>query len=157
MSENNQGVHGPDDPHVSFVQHAPDPREVQRVFSSYWMPLLKAKAGGFNLELLKGELYDAWFLVNESRKVYRHVTGGLTDDLTASAEGIIELADRQIQRRIYAAVHRGEDLEAPLDWDGVNAFLEAHDYVAIPKERAKDLYDYGPPYDTPNGEPADGA
>ncbi len=139
MGDNNQGVHGPDDPHVSFVQHAADPREVQRVFTTYWMPLLKAEAGGFNLELLKGELYDAWFLVNEARLVYRHVTGGLTDDLTASAKGIIALADRQMQRRIYAAVHKGEDMEAPLDWAGVNAFLAAQKCYAITREKAHEL------------------
>ena len=141
MSDDTPAEHGQDDPHVSFVQHAPDPREVQRVFSTYWFPLLKGEAGGFNFDRLKGELYDAWFLVNEARKVYRHVTGNLTDDLTASAEGIIALAERHVARRIYAAVHRGEDMEAPLDWAGVNAFLEAHECVSIPKEKAAGMFD----------------
>lgn len=131
MSDDPQPAHGSDEPHVSFVQHAPDPREVQRVFSTYWMPLLKGEGTAFNVDRLKGELYDAWFLVNEARKVYRHVTGNLTDDLTASAEGIIALAERHVARRIYTAVHRGEDLEAPLDWVGVNAFLAAHGHVAV--------------------------
>lgn len=110
MSDENESVHGPDLPHETFVQHSPRQDEVQRVFSEYWMPLLTEgeSKGGFNLERLKGELYDAWFLVNEARLVYRHVTAGLTDDLTASAAGIISMSERKIRERIYAAVHRGE-------------------------------------------------
>ena len=141
MSDDNQAVHGPDDAHATFVTHSPDPREVQGVFATYWMPLLKGEGGGFSMAKLKGELYDAWFLVNEARKVYRHVTGGLHDDLTASAEGVIELAERAVQRRIYAAVHKGEDMEAPIGWQEVNAFLAAHDHVALSKDSAARKFD----------------
>lgn len=137
MSDDNKTVHGPDEPHMSFTEHVPSPREVQRVWATYWMPLLRDEGGTFNYERLKGELYDAWFLVNEARKVYRHITGGLMDDLTAASEGVISMAERAIQRRIYAAVHKGESLEAPLDWEGVNAFLAANDSIAIPKSVAE--------------------
>jgi hypothetical protein len=139
MSEDRQDVHGADDPHASFVQHVPDQREIQRVWSTYWMPLLKNEDGAFNTELLKGELYDSWFLVNEARRVYHHITGGLMDDLTSSAEGVLALAERKVAQRIYAAVHRGEDMEAPIGWDEVNAFLDAKKCKAISNEWLNEL------------------
>jgi hypothetical protein len=52
------------------------------------------------LAKLKGELYDAWWLVSEARKVYKHVTGGATD--------------RVIQRRTEALEVRIADLRARL-------------------------------------------
>jgi hypothetical protein len=87
--------------HPSLVIDTPDRKAVERVFRAYWLPLL-TEGGKISIEKLKGELYDAWFLVNEARRVYRHVTGGVTDDLTASADGIIAMAERQVDKRLQA-------------------------------------------------------
>jgi hypothetical protein len=86
--------------HTSLDVDLPDEEKIERNWRAYWLPLLLDASGKISLRKLKGELYDAFHLVNESRKVYRHVTGGVTDDLTASAEGIIAMADRQVERRL---------------------------------------------------------
>lgn len=86
-----------DGAHESFRLHAPAEDEIERVWQTYWLPTLRGEDGKVSLERLKAELYDACFLVDQARRVYHHVTGGLTDDLTASADGIIALADRRIE------------------------------------------------------------
>ena len=92
---------GPEFAHRSLVIDTPDRSAVERVWRAYWMPLLM-EGGTISLEKLKGELYDSWFLVDNARRVYRHVTGGVTDDLTASADGIIAMAERQTEKRLDA-------------------------------------------------------
>ena len=84
-----------DPPHETFEPHVPQREEVERVWREYWAPILKD--GG--IDRLKGELYDAWWLVNEARQVYHHATCGLSDDLTASAEGIIAIHNRYWMKR----------------------------------------------------------
>lgn len=99
-----------DGAHPSLELHSPQQAEVERVWKTYWLPLLKE--GG--IPRLKGELYDAHFLVNEARQVYRHVTGGLCDDLCASAEGVIAMAEKRVERREQALRERIAELEAEL-------------------------------------------
>lgn len=81
-----------DGAHPSLRLDTPTQADVERVWAEYWAPMFRE--GG--LPQIKGEMYDYWHLVNEARKVYRHVTGGMTDTLTASGEGIIALADRRV-------------------------------------------------------------
>ena len=83
---------------------------VEQVWVRYWAPLLS----GGGLAALKGELFDAWHLVNEARKVYRHCTGGLCDDLTASADGIIAADGARVALLTDGLVRRVADLEAEL-------------------------------------------
>lgn len=101
----------PEGAHRSLALRAPSPSEVERVFRSYWLPLL-SEGGKISIERLKGELFDSWHLVNEARRVYRHVTGGVTDDLTASADGIIAMADRRQDERAEGFRNTIRDLEA---------------------------------------------
>jgi hypothetical protein len=77
-------------PHPTLELHSPDAAEVERVWLSYWAPLLRD--GG--LARLKGELYDAWWLVGQVRQVYAWATGGLCSDPCASAAGIIAEGER---------------------------------------------------------------
>lgn len=87
---------GADGAHPSLELVAPSMGDVEQLWRTYWMPLLRGEDGSFSLEKLKGELWDAHFLVDQARKVYHHVTGNITDNLTASAEGIIALADHRV-------------------------------------------------------------
>lgn len=98
---------GPEYAAATFEAVAPTDTRVERVWREYWLPLLRDPVTGrLNVAQLKGELYDAWHLVNEARAVYRHVTGGLCDDLTASAEGIIASAEHAVRLRVERAVER---------------------------------------------------
>ena len=85
--------------HPSLVLHAPGPDDVERVWKEHWFPIVRE--GG--MDALKRELFDYDFLVDQARVVYRHVTGGLCDDLCASADGIIAEADRRLQEAIKDA------------------------------------------------------
>lgn len=86
-----------DGAHESFRLYLPEPGEIERVWQDYWVPTLRGEDGKVSLERLKAELFDAYFLVDQARRVYHHVTGGLTDDLTASSDGIIALADKRVE------------------------------------------------------------
>lgn len=97
-----------DGAHPSLEVHSPQQAEVERIWKTYWLPLLKE--GG--IARLKGELYDAYFLVNNAREVYRHITGGLCDDLCASADGVIAMAEKRIERREQKLKQRIVELRA---------------------------------------------
>jgi len=86
------------------------PDLVEQVWVRYWAPILAS--GG--ISALKGELYDSFFLVDQARQVYRHATGGLCDDLTASAEGIIAMDQARVERLTQALRDRIGELEAQL-------------------------------------------
>jgi hypothetical protein len=104
----------PEHAHASFEPHGADGAEIDRVWQTYWRELLVLPDGSLNKAALRAELYDAWWLVNEARRVYRHVTGGLCDDLTASADGIIACADRREAERVELLKERLRDREAML-------------------------------------------
>ena len=70
------------------------------LWRSYWLPLLTDNGKHPpSLALIKGELFDAYQLVDRARAVYSHVTGGACDDLTAHPDLVCELADRLAERR----------------------------------------------------------
>lgn len=84
---------------------------IERVWRTVWIPLIAPK-GQLILEALKGELYDAAFLVDNARKVYRAVTGGLCSDLTASAEGVIALYQKHVGTLTQHLRERIDELES---------------------------------------------
>ena len=94
----------------SFEGSDCSPKAVEEVWVRYWAPIL-AEGG---MARLKGELFDAYHLVNEARQVYRHATGGLCDDLCASAEGIIAMDGERVARLTEALTNRISTLEAEL-------------------------------------------
>ena len=98
------------EPKTPFQALHASPDLVEQVWVRYWAPILAS--GG--ISALKGELYDSFFLVNEARQVYRHATGGLCDDLTASAEGIIAMDHARVERLTQALRDRIGELEAQL-------------------------------------------
>lgn len=101
----------PEGAHASLELRVGTEKAVERVWRAYWLPML-VHDGKLVLERLKGELFDAWHLVNEARRVYHHVTGGVTDDLTASADGIIAMADRRFTEKTEELRNQIRDLEA---------------------------------------------
>jgi len=103
-------MHEDDGAHETLVLDVPNETKVEAVWREYWAPLLRD--GG--IARLKGELYDAHFLVDQARKVYRHITGGVMDDLTASADGVIAMAERVTQQRMEKLQERVAELEAEL-------------------------------------------
>lgn len=96
-------VDGPEGAHESFEYEPPSPEEVERVWRRVWLPAISevvedgdgTRRRRFNLHALKAELFDYNFLIDNARRVYRHITGGLCEDLTASAAGINAMADRK--------------------------------------------------------------
>lgn len=100
-----------DDHHPTLELEVASADRVEHVWRTYWLPII-APEGRLSIERLKGELFDAYFLVDNARNVYHHVTGGTTDDLTASAEGIIAMAERQVERRLNRLREKITTLEA---------------------------------------------
>jgi hypothetical protein len=112
MSDEQQEVHSeePISPKLAEGAHhslelvQPTQEEIDRVFVEEWVPLL-TEGGRLSLEKLKRELYDLHFLCENARVVYRTVTDGLTDNLTASAEGILEAA-KALERKRSRDLHK---------------------------------------------------
>lgn len=57
-----------------------------------------------SMQKLKAEMYELLWARDNAQRVFHHITGGLTANLTISAEGIIALAERHIEERIHDAV-----------------------------------------------------
>ena len=95
-----------DDSNVRQLHSTPE--AIEEVWVRYWAPILSE--GG--ITALKAELFEYHFLVDQARKVYRHATGGLCDDLCASAEGIIAMADSRVGDLTRVLRERIEELEA---------------------------------------------
>ena len=105
----------PDAPEGYVVVDIPSDEEVERLWKTYWLPkLMKGSEGvddatavsmGIFAEM-KAILYEYYWLVQNARKVYKHVTGGITEDLTVSHEGIIAAAEHYTEKRMRLAGSR---------------------------------------------------
>ena len=110
------------DPSFQMVQ--PDRAYVDHIWEEKWRPGLIVMVEGedgeirqeISLEKLKGELADCWHLIETAPKVYYHVTGGMTDDPRASAQGIIAAADHRVAQLTHDLLreldHRTTELRA---------------------------------------------
>ena len=99
-----------DGAHDSYLREPPSREDVERVWREFWVPLLRDE-GRVSLARLKGELYDCHHLIMAAPRVYRHVTGGLLEDPTASAEAVTALADQHVGRLLRtlgAEIHEAE-------------------------------------------------
>jgi hypothetical protein len=104
----------PDFAHASFEAVQVEQAEVERRWATYWRPLIELPDGSLNMAALKAELFEAYELVDRVRKVYLHITGGLTQDATIPAEGIIAAHDARIERLIEGPRELLRDREALL-------------------------------------------
>lgn len=108
--------------HKSLEVRPSSPAEVERVWRDFWLPAFVEEEEDddgrrrrrLNLQKMKGELFDMHHLVMNAPKVYRHVTGGATDDPCASAEGIIAMADHRVAELTTELRDRIEELEGRL-------------------------------------------
>lgn len=74
----------------SFVRRLIDQDiDVEENWKEVWEDILM-RNGQIDIELLKRELFDYGFLMQEASKVYRHVTGGRVKEVAYLAEKVIE-------------------------------------------------------------------
>ena len=67
--------------------------EVNRVFETFWMPLLGDGNGGVDMEQVKRELYDYRIVLREVSLAYDAITGGKFSKPNTAHEYIIDAAD----------------------------------------------------------------
>jgi hypothetical protein len=83
----------------------PTPAMIEECWRVFWLPLIRDEDGRVSMAKLKGELFDARHLVMTAPKVYRLVTGGLTDNPCASYKGIAAAFQKHVARACDIAVN----------------------------------------------------
>lgn len=126
-----------DGAHPSFQHERARQAEIERIWTTFWLPSLRGEDGKVSLEKLKGELYDCHHLIMAAPQVYHHVTGGVTDDPTASAEAIIRLAEKRFAERLRLSMEGRPD--APASIVGKLREKRRDDVIKAAKELARAL------------------
>ena len=75
-----------------------------RVFQEFWEPLLVGSDGTVHLGLVMHELYDYHQLLENTAKVYDHITGGRISKPNTVAEAVISEADARVMEQIQEAL-----------------------------------------------------
>lgn len=78
--------------------------DVQAIFDDFWRPLVCRADGSLDLEQVKKELFDYYYLMDRASTVYDHVTGGRISKTTTIAEDVIAEADSLAMREVEAAI-----------------------------------------------------
>lgn len=76
---------------------------VEAVFDQHWRDIIMPD-GEWDLEQVKKELYDYTQFMEETSKVYDHITMGRFSKVNTSAEVIIEDVDNAINEFIREAI-----------------------------------------------------
>lgn len=71
---------------------------VEQIWNEFWKPMLE-KDGVINVEQLKKELADFYYLMHQVPKVYMHITGGRMSKIFYDADTVIQLADEYQQEQ----------------------------------------------------------
>jgi len=82
--------------------------EVQKVFKEFWQDIVMPD-GEWDLEQVKRELYDYAQFMEETSKVYDHITMGRVSKPNTTAEAVIAEADEVLNDLIREAIE--EDRE----------------------------------------------
>lgn len=73
----------------------PDP-EVEEVYNDFWKGIVE-KNGQVNMDQVKKELFDFYFLIDAIPKVYDAVTGGMISKPLTSPEMVISIFNDYVQ------------------------------------------------------------
>lgn len=79
-------------------------QDVEAVWTEFWEPLLTDEDGNVDIELVKAELFDFYFVMNEASKVYCYVTGDTLSKTSYYASSVISVAEERTQQRIDWAI-----------------------------------------------------
>lgn len=75
-----------------------DEKDYEQVWKECWEEICTNEDGSLNLDQIKRELYDYWFMLENVPVVYEHITGGLLSKTNYYASSVIEAADNYQQR-----------------------------------------------------------
>lgn len=81
----------------------------------FWEPIICDKNGNIDVEQLKKELCDYYFVINEVPKVYCEVTGGILSKILYDSKTVISLFDERFGDKASAVNFLSDD------WDLVTA------------------------------------
>ena len=66
---------------------------IEEVWEGFWLPIV-LKEGQISLDEIKRELYDYALVLDQVRKVYSHITGGVITNQTSFAFDVIRVHDQ---------------------------------------------------------------
>lgn len=102
---------------------------IERLWRDFWKPLV-APGGQLCLAQVKRELFDFHNLMDNTARVYCHVTGGAISKPMTDAGAVIQISDEVDERQCQDAVEEAQELwECPTCAKRSRAFEEARQEV----------------------------
>ena len=110
--------------------------DVEKVWQEFWKDIVYDEQGNLNVEQIKKELYDFYFVMQEVPKVYCEITGGRLSYVTYPAKTVLGVYQDKYGRKLLP-------LEClPDDWDNITADCKTNadykeaifDYLEIEEE-----------------------
>jgi hypothetical protein len=86
--------------------------QVDKLWKEFWKPIVCKEDGTVNVDQLKKELADFYFIMTEAPKVYYHVTGGKLSKPMYPADTVCAEADEYYEehwREVFADTWQEED------------------------------------------------
>lgn len=96
-----------EDLHESMGYVQPQAELIEETWQKEVLPAIVVQEGNrreISIGKLKAEMFELLWARNTAQRVYHHITGGLTANLTISSEGIIAMHERVVEERISEAV-----------------------------------------------------
>lgn len=78
-------------------------KEADERYEEFWKEIVENPDGTLNLDAIKAELHDYWFLLEQVPQVYMHITGDMLSKPNYYASAVIQVADEYTQRLIDEA------------------------------------------------------
>jgi len=87
--------------------------DYEKTYEEFWKPLVENPDGTLNIDQIKRELHDFYFQMENTPKVFMHVTGDKVSKPNTFAEVVISLADELREEEIEEAVQNALQSEYP--------------------------------------------
>jgi hypothetical protein len=110
-------------------------KKVQKDYDEFWKDIVE-KDGCVDLWLVKKELSDFRFIINQLPKIYMHITNGRLSKHMYSAETIIRIHDDIRTEEIEQAI---KETEQRVSQDILSVGLTWGDTYVLSKERIEQL------------------
>ncbi len=78
--------------------------DYNKTWDSFWKDIVTKEDGTIDLEQIKRELADFYYVMNEVPKVYMEITGGELSKIMYTAETVIGLYNQQVEKLIEEAL-----------------------------------------------------
>lgn len=72
--------------------------DYNKIYEDFWKRIVENEDGSLNIDQVKRELSDFYYMIEEVPKVYYHVTGGIISKPNTKSSAVISIADENYAR-----------------------------------------------------------